>query len=88
MLYISTIKQPVTNNQIQNKMNLFIKSAITSIFILAAITSVFSAEITIKVSKRYLNLPVSQQQDQGTMKFSIAGKQERSFRIRLAAAPE
>jgi fructan beta-fructosidase len=44
-----------------------------------------AADITIKVTGRYLNLPISQKQERGTMKFEIDGKQERSFKIRLAA---
>jgi fructan beta-fructosidase len=69
-------------------MNHFIRIGLTSIILLTVIASGFSADITIKISKRYLNLPVSQRQDQGTMKFDIAGKQERAFRIRLDADPE
>ncbi|WP_168187549.1 DUF4980 domain-containing protein [Pedobacter sp. G11] len=48
-----------------------------------------AADITIKVNKRYLNLPISQKQDRKKMVFEINGKQERSFVIRLAnAEPE
>ena len=48
-----------------------------------------AADITIKVNKRYLNLPISQKQDRKKMIFEINGKQERSFVIRLAnAEPE
>ena len=43
-----------------------------------------TAEISIQVSKRYLNLPISQLQQRGTMQFMINGRQERSFKIRLA----
>ena len=69
-------------------MNLFSKSALAIFLIVTGVTSAFSADITIKITKRYLNLPISQSQDRGTMQFDVAGKQERSFRIRLAADPE
>ncbi|SOD15062.1 GH32 C-terminal domain-containing protein [Pedobacter xixiisoli] len=48
----------------------------------------FAADISIKITKKYLNLPVSQKQDRGTMKFEVGGKQERSFKIRLSGTPE
>ena len=63
------------------------KLTITSIIaglILLGTTGSIAADITIKINKRYLNLPVSQNQARGTMKFEINGKQERSFVIRLA----
>ncbi|CAG5002073.1 Levanase [Dyadobacter sp. CECT 9275] len=47
-----------------------------------------AADITIKITNRYLNLPVSQKQNRGTMQFEVGGKQERAFKIRLAADPE
>ncbi|WP_439581031.1 2,6-beta-D-fructofuranosidase [Dyadobacter bucti] len=53
------------------------------IFILAQ--SVNAADITLKITRKYLNLPVSQKQERGFMKFEVSGKQERSFKIRLAA---
>ncbi|GAB4016142.1 2,6-beta-D-fructofuranosidase [Spirosoma koreense] len=40
---------------------------------------------SLTITKRYLNLPVSQSQSRGTMQFQIQGKPERSFKIRLAA---
>ncbi|MGM9479463.1 2,6-beta-D-fructofuranosidase [Pedobacter sp. GSP4] len=43
-----------------------------------------AADVVIKINKRYLNLPISQKQARGNMKFEIAGKQERIFKIRLA----
>ena len=45
---------------------------------------VIAADVVIKINKRYLNLPVSQKQNRADMKFEIAGKQERVFKIRLA----
>lgn len=45
-----------------------------------------AGNITIKITKRYLNLPVSQKEERGNMKFEVAGKTERFFKIRLATA--
>ncbi|SER65707.1 2,6-beta-D-fructofuranosidase [Pedobacter rhizosphaerae] len=41
-------------------------------------------DITIKITKKYLNLPVSQKQERGNMKFELGGKTERVFKIRLS----
>lgn len=43
-------------------------------------------DVTIKISKRYLNLPVSHDVRRATMQFKIENKTERSFDIRLAPA--
>jgi fructan beta-fructosidase len=51
-------------------------------------TACFGANISFKITGKYLNLPVSQKKDRGTMKFEIGGKQEREFKIRLSAEPE
>ncbi|GAB3994959.1 glycoside hydrolase family 32 protein [Spirosoma daeguense] len=40
---------------------------------------------SLTITKRFLNLPVSQAQSRGNMQFAVAGKPERSFKIRLAA---
>ncbi|WP_461141345.1 glycoside hydrolase family 32 protein [Spirosoma pomorum] len=40
---------------------------------------------TLKITKHYLNLPVAQGQERHTMQFSLSGKPERSFKIRLTA---
>lgn len=42
-------------------------------------------DITLKITQRYLNLPVSHQTDRKKMSFTIDGKEERSFVIRLAS---
>lgn len=44
-----------------------------------------AADIRIKITKRYLNFPISQSVDRGNMRFAINGKTERAFKIRLAA---
>lgn len=53
--------------------------------LLCCVITLNAADIKIKITKRYLNLPVAQSEKRGTMKFSIGGKEERSFIIRLAA---
>jgi fructan beta-fructosidase len=70
-------------------MRIFIRKLLLfpTVFLLA-ISSNNASEITLKINKRYINLPISQRIDQGTMKFEIASKEERSFRIRLASDPE
>jgi fructan beta-fructosidase len=55
---------------------------------LLAVFTATAADISLKITSRYLNLPVSQKQDRKTMTFEIGGKQERSFKIRLAQDPE
>ncbi|MDR3142507.1 MAG: glycoside hydrolase family 32 protein [Tannerellaceae bacterium] len=44
--------------------------------------------LSLTVTKRYLNLPVSQQVERSEMQFLLNGKTERTFAIRLAANPE
>lgn len=48
-------------------------------------TAIQADEITLKITQRYLNLPVSHQTDRKKMSFTIDGKEERSFVIRLAS---
>ena len=67
-------------------MKAILKTIITATFILGNFISANAADITIKITKKYLNLPVSQRQNRGVMQFNIAGKQERSFKIRLATS--
>lgn len=47
-------------------------------------TAIQADDITLKITQRYLNLPVSHQTDRKKMSFTIDGKEERSFVIRLA----
>jgi fructan beta-fructosidase len=65
-------------------MNIKLRAIIAAFVLLCISASLFAADIDIKITKRYLNLPVSQAQNRGTMQFNIGGKQERSFKIRLA----
>ena len=50
----------------------------------ACCTAVQADDITLKITKRYLNLPVSHQADRKKMAFTIDSRQEREFVIRLA----
>lgn len=51
--------------------------------------AVYASDTTIKISKHYLNLPVSQKAERKQMWFETGGKPERFFKIRLAdAAPD
>ncbi|MDR1722420.1 MAG: DUF4980 domain-containing protein [Tannerella sp.] len=56
------------------------------LFLLLLICSgaIDAADIRLKITKRYLNLPVSQKAERQVMTFEADGKAERSFRIRLA----
>nr|WP_294875071.1 2,6-beta-D-fructofuranosidase [uncultured Pedobacter sp.] len=65
-------------------MKSILKAILTTGLMLYCSISIFAADISIKITKKYLNLPISQRQDRGTMKFEIGGKLERSFKIRLA----
>lgn len=51
-------------------------------------SSVWAGEINLKITKRYLNLPVSQKVDRKSMSFLIDGNIDRTFVIRLSADPE
>ncbi len=61
---------------------------------LAALVSVFAcntvraADTTILVNKRFLNLPVSQDQEHGYMSYEVDGKLVQRFQIRLSAKPQ
>ncbi|MVM35051.1 DUF4980 domain-containing protein [Spirosoma sp. HMF4905] len=45
----------------------------------------YAQPLSITITKRYLNLPISQTQKREAMQFMVNDKQERSFKIRLAA---
>lgn len=64
-------------------MNLIIKATLVNTFILLS-TLTYAGEISIKISKKYLNIPVSHKQDRSNMTFEVNGNKERSFTIRLA----
>ncbi|MCK7554040.1 glycoside hydrolase family 32 protein [Chitinophaga sedimenti] len=54
----------------------------------AGTLSAAAADTTITVTKRYLNLPVSQQQGRSVMMYESNGKTLQRFKIRLSAKPE
>jgi len=59
-----------------------------TVFIGLVVMTVFSLnaqEVSLKITKRYLNLPVSQSENRARMKMSVDNKEERSFVIRLAS---
>ncbi len=66
-------------------MKLVVKFGLATILVCLIMVSGYASDISIKITDRYLNLPVSQKQNRGTMKFVIGGKQERAFKIRLAS---
>ncbi len=48
-----------------------------------------AAEVSMKITKKYLNLPIAHSVDRARMTFSVDGKEERSFVVRIAPdAPE
>lgn len=49
-----------------------------------ALQTVSAEDITIKITKQYLNIPVSHQEDRKRMTFETGGKEERNFVVRLA----
>lgn len=54
--------------------------------LLVAPAAAYASDTTIKISKQYLNLPVSQKAERKQMRFETGGKSERFFTIRLADA--
>lgn len=68
------------------------KSALQRIALIVLIgcssCSLQAQDLSITVTKRYLNLPVSQAQNRGMMQFMVKDKPERAFKIRLAAKPD
>ncbi|QNF34002.1 DUF4980 domain-containing protein [Adhaeribacter swui] len=65
-------------------MKMYPNVLLTTLLFFISHAGLFAAEITLKVTKRYLNLPVSQQAERGTMQFTVNKTTERTFKIRLA----
>lgn len=65
-------------------MTSILKASLTYALVLCC-SCASAADITIKITKRYLNLPVAQKAERKLMKFDIGGKEERTFKIRLAS---
>lgn len=61
-----------------------LKRIALTVLIVSTSCSLLAQSVSLTITKRYLNLPVSQTQDRGTMQFLINNKPERSFKIRLA----
>lgn len=67
-------------------MNVICRNLLLLTSFLLTCTSFMNAQsVTMKVTKKYLNLPVSHQVDRAVMTFGVDGKQERAFNIRLAS---
>ncbi|WP_345331179.1 DUF4980 domain-containing protein [Mucilaginibacter defluvii] len=66
-------------------MKTFTKTILTCCLAACSALHVQAADLPIKITKRYLNLPVSQAQQRSNMKFTVGGKKEREFKIRLAS---
>src|SRR3546814_2066356 len=56
----------------------------TKLFRSVASAPVFTQKIEISINSRYLNFPVSHQQERGKMTFAVEGKPDLSVVIRLA----
>lgn len=70
----------IINAEMNNKRIWVLASALVDcVFTLSA------QDLTMKITKRYLNLPVSHQVDRALMTFDVGGRQERAFEIRLAS---
>ena len=63
------------------------KKAISVIIglVIMAVLSINAQEVSIKITKKYLNLPISQSENRAKMEFSLDNKEKRSFVIRLAS---
>lgn len=60
----------------------------TSIVLLLSfltLSSLYAKDITLKISKKYLNLPVARSEERAKMSIQVNGKPERTFVIRLAS---
>ena len=54
-------------------------------FIAASFSALLAEDISIKITKKYLNIPVSQKDRRALMRFEAGGLPERAFQIRLAS---
>lgn len=65
-------------------MKLTFKALFTCCVCVFTILQLHAADLPIKITKRYLNIPVSHAQQRGNMHFTVGGKKERYFKVRLA----
>ena len=61
------------------------RTCITVCAALLATAQIYAKDISLKITEKYLNLPVSHQVSRSIMTFEVDGRKERSFEIRLAA---
>ncbi|MPR36286.1 glycoside hydrolase family 32 protein [Salmonirosea aquatica] len=66
---------------------MILKYLLTS-FLISASFSAVATVITIKITKRYLNLPVSQKTERAAMTYQVEGEETQRFVIRLSDQPE
>jgi Beta-fructosidases (levanase/invertase) len=65
-------------------MKLYLKTSITLLVFCLSGLSLSAGEISIKLTKKYLNFPVSHKEDRAKMTFEVKGKSDLSVVIRLA----
>jgi fructan beta-fructosidase len=61
-----------------------LKTTLSLLLLLPASTHLNAEDLSLKITKRYLNIPVSHQVDRQVMKMEIEGQAARTFDIRLA----
>ena len=65
-------------------MHLTTKLFFTATLLAGNLFASFAGDVTLKITKKYINLPVSHQVDRKKMTFEVKGTPERNFVIRLA----
>jgi len=65
-------------------MNLLTKKTLTAIILFLTNLSLFAGDIELKINKKYLNFPVSHQEEQKKMTFQVDGQPDLSVVVRLA----
>ena len=65
-------------------MHLTTKLFFTATLLAGNLFTSFAGDVTLKITKKYINLPVSHQVDRKKMTFEVKGTPERNFVIRLA----
>ena len=60
------------------------KATLTIGILLFANITLFAGDVSFKITKRYLNFPISHQQERGRMTFEADGKDKLSVVVRLA----
>ncbi|MFD2146722.1 DUF4980 domain-containing protein [Mucilaginibacter antarcticus] len=65
-------------------MNNLFKATLAACLLTFSAVNIQAADLPIKITKKYLNFPISQSQKRAVMQFTVGGKKERTFNIRLA----